>query len=109
MAVDGTIQRTLGKLEGTNEAILRELTLAREERAELRRKVAEQVDLVAVLKGQVEDIHSEITAIKPVVNDFTNLKSKAAGVGLALVFIGAVASFVFQLFIDKVKLWLGIN
>lgn len=70
----------------------------------------DQVERAMVsMLGDIKEMKNTLAEeVMPAVNEYRSLKFKAAGVALALLFIGSVASAAAGLFLDKIKLWLGL-
>ncbi len=101
------IWERLGSLQAQNDAILRELSRAGDNRKEL----YDKLDDTSKRLGAVEDLAAEATEtlkdIAPTVEEFRHLKAKAAGVILVLVFIGSMLTAIVTLFLDQIKSALG--
>lgn len=62
-----------------------------------------QKELAETIQPAIRDYLTD----KPVIDEYKHLRAKAAGVALALLFLGGVAIEVFRVFLDDIRRWLG--
>ena len=107
------LAQQLGKVQGSLEYLIKETDRAKDERGKLYNRIeaAEQsaasaARAAAAAAARIEALQSEINQkVSPAVEEFRNLKTKAAGVVLVLVFIGSIITAIATVFIQEIKTW----
>lgn len=114
---DSAMWERLGKMDAFLERYESDHLEAHENHEAMYRRLEEQSKHLVAVEHAVGDVRTDVAALKttiseeimPTVQDYKGLKIKAAGVVLALLFIGSIVSAAFTLLFDQIKAWLGIG
>lgn len=87
------IYERLGGLAATLDGLRRDITRSDDRAQEHRDKV----------NDRLTNLENDVAEIKPIANEFRNLKAKAAGATLVLGFLGVILGWLFTAFAEDVK------
>ena len=118
------IAQQLGRVQASLEHLLRDAENARADRGRLYTKIDEQSERLAKAEeaaaeaaraaaaaaDRIEALQTHMAkSIEPPIQEFKNLKLKAAGVVIVLLFIGSVAATVLSVISADIRRWLGLG
>ena len=109
------LAQQLGRVQADIAHVLRDNDHARTDRAKFYERITEVENAAATAAraaaaaaSRIETIQREISEkITPTVEEWQNLKLKAAGAIVILVLIGSVIGSVFAIFLGDIKRWFG--
>lgn len=118
------IAQQLGRVQASLEHLIKDAENARADRGGLYAKLDEHYERItkaedaaaeaaraaAAAASRIETLQKHmVESIEPPIQEFRNLKLKAAGVVIVLLFIGSVAATVLSVISTDIRRWLGLS